>query len=83
MCRLIGFMMGIVIFIILAVKNIVGYQYYIVIAVVSWLCLLLIIIFRVIAKYKNGFWKIWWKRFQRQIVASMACFSRYFQMPEY
>ncbi len=80
---MIGYLGGIIVFIVLGVKRIKGYELFFATAIINLICIALVIIFRILAKYMNGFWEIWWKRMQRQILAALSCLGHYTQMPEY
>lgn len=77
MCRMIGYCGGIILFMVLGVKQVKGYEFFYATAIINIICIGLIIIFRVIAKYLNGFWKIWWKRMQKQVNLALSCLSQY------
>ena len=83
MFRLIGFLGGTIMFLVLAVKNIKGYHYYYVCSLTSISILVFLITFRIIAKYLNGFWKVWSKRLQRWISNAIICLNRWIHMPDY
>ena len=83
MFRLIGFLGGTIMFLVLAVKNIKGYQYYYTCAGTGFGIMLFVVIFRIVAKYLNGFWKVWTIRLQKWMSNSIICLSQYIQMPEY
>jgi hypothetical protein len=83
MCRIIGYLGGIVLFIALGAKGVKGYEFFYATAIINLVCIALIILFRIFAKYLNGFWKIWWKRMQKQVSAALSCLSQYTEMPEY
>ena len=83
MFRLIGFLGGAIMFLILAVKEIPGFPYYYVASIVSFGFITFVIIFRIMAKYLNGFWKIWCLRFQKWILQTLLCLSKYSYLPDY
>ena len=70
-------------FLILAVEEIPGYHYYYVASIVSFSIIIFVVIFRVAAKYLNGFWKVWCKRFQKWITQTLMCLSKYSYLPDY
>jgi hypothetical protein len=83
MFRLIGFLGGTILFFILAVRHIPGFVYYYICAVFCLTIILLLILFRVAAKYLDGFWRVWCTRLQRWISTAVMCLSRYTDLPEY
>ena len=83
MFRLIGFLGGTIMFLVLAVKNIPGYQYYYVCAGCGFAVITFVAVFRLLAKYFNGFWKVWINRLQKWISPAVMCFSKYVCMPDY
>ncbi len=80
---MIGYLGGIIVFIVLGAKRIKGYELFFATAIINLICIALVITFRILAKYMNGFWEIWWKRMQKQVVAALSCLGHYTQMPEY
>lgn len=74
---MIGYLGGIVLFIVLYAKGVKGYEFFFATAIINLICIFLVIVFRIMAKYMNGFWKIWWKRMQKQVSAALSCLSQY------
>lgn len=83
MCRLVGYVGGIVIFLVLGVEKLRGYEYFFATAILNLIAIFLIVVFRILAKWLNGFWRIWCKRLQKQISLALACLSHYTELPEY
>lgn len=77
MFRLIGFLGGIILFLVLGVVKVNGYVYFLICAILNISTIFFIIIFRALAQYLNGFWKIWCKRLQRWISGALMCLGKY------
>ena len=83
MFRVVGFLGGIVLFLVLGVLQVNGYPYFLICAILNISTIFFVILFRILAKYLNGFWKIWCKRLQRWISGALLCLGQYTEMPEY
>lgn len=83
MFRLIGFLGGIALFLTLGILKVNGYVYFLICAILNIGTLFFLIIFRLLAKYLNGFWRIWSKRLQRWISTAFLCLGHYIELPEY
>jgi hypothetical protein len=68
---------------VLGIEKIKGYEFFFATAILNLIAIFLVFLFRFIAKYVNGFWRIWCKRLQRQIGLAMACLSHVTELPEY
>jgi hypothetical protein len=80
---MIGYLAGIVVFIVLGAKKISGYEFFFATAIINLVCIALVILFRVLAKHMNGFWRVWSNRLQKQLRLALSCLSQYTEMPEY
>ena len=81
MFRFIGFLAGTIMFLVLAVKDVKGYQYYYACAGTALGVITFLIAFRITAQYLNGFWKVWSMRLQRWISNSIFCLNKCISMP--
>lgn len=83
MFRLIGFIGGIILFLVLGILKVNGYVYFIICAILSISTVFFLMIFRLLAKYLNGFWRVWSKRLQRWISTAFLCLGHHVELPEY
>ena len=77
MFRLIGYFGGIILFLVLGIKKVPGFRYFFIFAILNLAAMVLIIIFRLLAKYFHGFWRIWSKRLQRWISEALRCLGHH------
>ena len=73
MFRVLGYLGGLILFLVLGLKGVTPKIYY----------LLSFAGFRVLASYYNAFWMVWYKRYQKWTSDTLMCLGRYTEMPEY
>ena len=83
MFRLLGFLGGTTMFLVLAIQELPGFIYYYICSTFCLFIIFAVIIFRILAKYLNGFWRVWSKRLDRWVTNAVFCFSQCMEMPDY
>lgn len=83
MFRVLGYLGGLILFLVLGLKGVTPKIYYLLSFAGSLILLGMVILFRVLANHYNAFWMGWSKRYQKWTSDTLMCLGRYTEMPEY